>query len=421
MGVLLLGKTSTMFCQFTLLILFLLSSVIVSPEDSRPEIAASVIELQLPSPALYIAGLSSRGSYVVARTNQYLFSPESSAQYQGSELHVWDLQNVETVDRITSLLPAASVELNDDYSERGGADYVISPDESSVAVQLENELLVLTLPELEVYKSMSTTGWGDLSWSLDGHLLGAVYESEILAWDIENEIVHRHELESISNPLLVALETGWLLDNYSNDNDLAFVFCDSLLEQCQSYEFEDSRLYPVVATLDGHTILTTRGHPAALGGIDVGVWQFQEDAEYDLVKELPQPEPGICPASFSPTGRYLTSDCYDAIWDFELLTMLHTLEGFQHPVWLPDEEYFLSLDARDALSTKLALYQIGQQEPLDELVFSSISELNWLNLINDNIEMVTHSLGGSVMIDQDGQLVLVDLGWIALIVPIIYS
>lgn len=148
---------------------------------------------------------------------------------------------------------------------------------------------------------------------------------------------------------------------------------------------------------------------------EIGIWHRQADNQYVLDETFPR---DVCePSNFSPDSHYLVVYCDDSrawqIWDFETLEVISSIAAASTPPsWLPDSQHLVALE-RGAWN--LILYEAGNSEPLEVLHLPSIAGFenlqDWVDGERFSIESIS----------ADGKLVLINLGWASILVPIVYE
>jgi WD40 repeat protein len=423
-----------------LLILCLLAFV-MGADDPAPHFGDGIIILQLQDLTEYTERpvplwpeISPLGNYVIARTKEHRRPYGNPLSPSSSTIYLWDIQDTSFNDGETAFVfPTVSYEL----PESTARYFVISPDDQLIAIDLDSEIWILTLPNFELQSRIPTYRQSSNSlapslfqWSSDGRLLGRISLPDLIVWDVETEEIYRHTLDEYTHTRLTALESGWLIGNRGEDtNDLAFGFCDQYLEQCNNYEFANSE-YPIVSQ-DGRTILTRSNQATNNPGYwEVGVWTYQEDDMYELVDILQSDVTRCKMREFSPSGRYLfSSECGQTIWEFDSLTPIHQFGSATyiiHPYWLLGEGYFVTADLHNSPYNTLEMYRLGQQEFIDEFDAASIEEFD---LIEHVIEETMYEfdepndidLGGSLQMDDNRRFAMISIRWLLFLVPIEYE
>jgi hypothetical protein len=364
----------------------------------------------------FTALLSPQGNFGVAAIDRLQLSNlYTYPDYTGTTLYIWNLNKTLPVEAVTLLDPSYSADVS---TEREGPAFAVSPDERFIAIQLENELRILTFPALQFHTAISTyprlSRNEGLGWSSDSRYVGAIFEMQLVVWDATRDETYVRQLDylvraSYSYPILKALENGLIIDYFAEQPDITFAFCDWKLIECLSYDYHDGRF--AIATQAGSTILTQSQHPAS-----VGVWQFQASGQYELAYTLdlnPRSEPSV----FSSTGKFLylrgnssPEGTGGEIWDFGSWTRLQEVFNRQ-PVWLPGDEFFVTMML--PYQSNLLLYRSGQATPLDLIDLSLIPELDRDELRFGEDYHIT--------VDRNGRWSLIDVGWAAVVVPIVYA
>jgi hypothetical protein len=395
------------------LLIVAIGQIISADMTNTPHLGSGVVLLQVTEPSedtepTFFSELSSWGNFVVSRIDHY-----ERGVYTNSSLDAWDMQQWAINDGLTRPQPTTTASID---TAPLPPDFAISPDERYVAIQVGNELQILSLPALNSYFAISSDSdqvrdLNVVSWSPDSQYVGALFTHEIVVWEVETDNVYRQAIEYLPIDssyyqfmILNSISQGWLIHQFYSHPSLAFIFCDWLLTSCQSYEFTNTDR--VVAMPDGSVILTQHTMPPTADGA-VGVWIRQESGGYILQEETLDSE--VCPTQFSPSGLYLYSYWSEQILNFNDLTPLNRVVSFRAPIWLPQESHFVSL----TLTLSLNLYQLDDDDPLQTLdLLSSYQEI---------LEGLLHSEALTIAINQVGDWILVDLGHASILVPITYE
>ncbi len=313
--------------------------------------------------------------------------------------------------------PISNIALETDFQSRIPT-HKISPDEQFVAIQITDEILLLSLPDLEQVDSIQTPGWANwsLGWSPDSRFLGAAYSPALLVWDVESDTVFHREFGFESGIWeIVPFSMGWILGRFLEDEP-AFVVCDYNLTNCSMYEYEDHCRF-ISISYEGGVILVERQTP---NGIIAGLWTRQTNGAYVLSREISRPELRICYFSeLSLTGAFLYHSSAGTVWDIETMTVLHQLDRPRFPIWFLGDDYFITVGAP---SSTFLLHRTGQQEPIDELQPYTLSAPNLNQLLEEaEGELPVLDFAPQLTVDKQGRFVLVNMGYTILVIPIEYK
>ena len=387
----------------------------ISPDLSELHFGKNIILFRFEDEFLE-ARLSSNGSYVfgygvVFNEGNYLNGHENLAN-----LYLWDIRKLdqENVSIAPEAISSVTRLTTEEYYGRG----IFSPNADRLAFRIGAKLEILTVPELQEIKSLdlssnipTSQGW---AWSDDGKLLAALSSTDATIWQIDTDRIETHPFENSGQySALSYFDTGWLLKGNLNQSTL-FEICTQFVESCAVYKYSNTAWYET-ASSHAKIILAAVNYVIDDMTLEIGVWRRQVDDQYVLTETLPR---DICrPRNFSPDNRYLVVYCYDSrawqIWDFATLEVMSSIAtASTKPFWLPDSQHLVALE-RGAWN--LILYEAGNSEPLEILHLPSIAGFenlqDWVDGERFSIESIS----------ADGKLVLINLGWASILVPIVYE
>jgi WD40 repeat protein len=405
---------------FSLLLLSLLVFV-TAADDSVPHFGDGVIILPL-SDILDIDGLDNEHKYELwnshvelsANGNFVLFHWRGWREFEHSS-HLWDLRDIDV---------GAPIELQPSVSSspiRYPTGFAFSPDDKFVIIKDGIDILLYTLPDLRLRKSTYLYGTAYSSvLSNDNNLFATTIigeSSNVVVWDIVNDLLYSQEINCSSWRCQVsAMFVGdglLVLPYYPRHFDWDFMFCDAILTYCEEYMVPQEYGLGYVtsymrASPHGETILSVLSSEDNSTRI-TRVWSY-ENGSYVLEEEPFAIDGLVFPSYLSPSGQYLISHLEKewTVWDFETQTQVQTLSRIRPLLWLPDEDYFVTLEE----GTVLRLYQLGQNEPIEELDLASIYPIEYEDIPDVSI---VHS------ISQDGRKVLSQFGSVLFVIPIEYE
>jgi hypothetical protein len=165
----------------------------------------------------------------------------------------------------------------------------------------------------------------------------------------------------------------------------------------------------VLPAPDGTLILS---QPSCSDGELVTLWRQDRQGRYvidSLSADIANPR------AFSPDSRYLLTrpDCVSqwAVWDVDRLALVQKVERYARPVWLDGGHFAIFDESRLILS----LYAVGRDAPVDVLELPSVPGLESAQ------RWVSPQSPGVAGVSADGTRVLVNLGWAALVVGVMYG
>jgi hypothetical protein len=343
-------------------------------------------------------------------------------------LHLWDVGALDPegsaleLEPVHDFAPGAHLGRTAFFSD---GNLAFSPDNTLLAVLLPDEILLLTVPDLEIYDTQPIDVpdlplFNTLVWSLDGMLLTAGYshdyaESTVLVWDLSADQLYDYRGETWGHTITLFAD-GWTFGLHDS-----FAVCTARLENCDIQPIEGQVLAvdpfrrQIITGNDRNgttTIAWTRGAD--------GVWTADE-AAYDYL--------GIScvPTGFSPGGRYVVGMCWPTsgnppyphwmVWDAEqqFLPFDTSASDIRPPVWLGDTGYFVNGGGGEL------------RHPLN----------GWLDLLPDLYEIEGlaedsleatiekfapyHEVWGVRGASDNGRRFLLVVGGTALVIPVIYK
>jgi WD40 repeat protein len=337
-----------------------------------------------------------------------------------SQIHLWVTDQIDPSGSFTYPPPTFSVSL--DFLDPQYGDTAIqealafSSDEQYLALQTQSEVVLFSMPELLPYKSISAvnnpTSFGRLSWSSDSSLVAALLSDAILVWEFSADHVYRYEL---THPFdeLTRFGDEWLLwtEHGTDVNPTDFMICTRLLERCEAYTTPDVTPRRVFAVdPNNQVVLTLRRYSDDV--LVIGAWTHQEEGTC-VLDDIPFNgiENRFLPTGFSPTGQYIAgrriSNSQITIWNFETLALINETMGYENPIWLGSDEFFIT----NGLDLKL--YQLNVNDPLDRLNLFNIR-------IAEDIEPFAEP-NRTQAASFDGRWILHNESLYSLLIPIVYE
>jgi hypothetical protein len=393
-------------------------------ETKTPRFGEGIVILQIPGRFLTNLIVSPDGDYVFVTgnlINQQMREQGYAMSWSmiSARQYIWRIYDSSFGNGLIYQRPNWEFTIDETIMEPAAA---FSPDGRYLATRSGTRMQLFAAPDwLEVDSVTLTTFFdnpdidgGRLRWSPDSDLLAAFDSTGIVVWDTkENAIKHHplpvgHEWDRI-----VPVATGWIVEFPVPITPTNFASCDWLLETCAEYTFLDDNLFPQVVSEDGVYVLTADSKIEGLG-----VWQRQANGQYEL--EMRDTPPDFQrPFSFDPTGRYLLSAQEPqpwlswAIWDFATFAEVSKIPPRIHePIWLPDGEHLIAFERWPELVVKL--YQVGKDTPLQEVNLTNFSEIKRFadKIIFDSV---------SFHLSENGEKLVINLNWAALVIPIEYE
>jgi WD40 repeat protein len=402
-----------------------------SQESQTPRFGSGIVILEVSERSstqfLYEPNLSPTGEFVFANSASFdIRDPGRSTLWRpnvflGGIQILWDIWGLDRDGYPTYLDPMREEELIEwPYIEsfvgtERGPIRAFSPDGRYVAMKSYTDVSIFTIPELEMYRNLPFATdvrmdryWDDsLKWSPDGQLLATLVDNEIIVWDVENDVVERHKLR-YNYETLTSFEDGWFglyIGNPSREEANSFFACDVWLHECQEHNIRPNS--KAFITLDGEIVLED------LLWDSIDFWYRQNDGQYQK-GERSVSEINIRPLVFSPDGQYIAYWEDGAVREFPSLDVFFTIREWQRIAWLPDGQHLVTFFPFDLT---MELYELGNEEPIDRLDFTEIFSEEQI------AEWYEHNIITSQTLDvsNDGRWVLVNFGFAALVVPIVYE
>ncbi len=386
--------------------------------DTQPRFGSEIIVLGFADNQLLShPDLSPDGAFVFAHATAYS-RRDSRYSFISAKQYLWDLGETGAGAEVRYLLPARQLRVDETEFGHGHA---FSPNGQYLALGTPKDLQILTLPDLDLYRSAPVIvnidyPWIDhLSWSADSQYVATLMNNDILVWGVVANQLLRHALDwQYSN--VSAIGTGWFgqyRDSFGEEEGGFFV-CTLRLESCIDYRLPT----PLIAASSqaGDLFLTTTGDFFSNVGASIQLWQRQDSSNYQMEDmELTTREVG-CPRRFSADDRYLALACSFNVWtirEFPSFELVHSFPDNERPNWLAGNDYLVSFDP---FKLSLSLYRLGSDEPLDTINLIERLGEDVRDLLDS--EAVTSQLPD---VSADGRRVLITLGWAALVIPIEYS
>lgn len=370
----------------------------------------------------FYGSLSPNGRYVVGAGGHNSLIPPNK------HLFAWDLSAVGVDDPPRVVEPVASRLFADfGFTEEVGFSsrrLAISPDSATAAVVLDTTVYVLNLPDLSTRETYLLPDnlpdlWSMVKWSADGTLLAAVYtdwsETSIIVIEPDTGTLHRFDTANIADAGLTTFKDGWLVCGGK-----VFVLCTGRLESCTEYPLM-SRCGITYDPRNDALITTSGSHAApALAWTGPDFASLTPDARLYAALE------GLgTPTSFSPSGQYITMMYFQHyipqyahwwLWDVDQHTMLHEVGAIRAPVWLGVDNYFLHGGGQN-------LGHPTTEEWIDALpsLFDIAFETGDSDTYHIALYQVFHEHIGVNSVATDGTRYLLTLGWVAIVVPVIYE
>lgn len=354
--------------------------------------------------------ISRTGTIVAAIANRRLNSEKATS------LYIWHLNAADPQGEFSSPAPTSSL-LLDSSDDFPAVSIALSPDEKFLALWFKTLIQLLSVPDLNVIKTIPTTTEPTdlgLAWTSDSNKLAISEEAELVLWNIQADSVRHYPLTG--NHLLVPFGEEWLLTPVTtHDGSELFTICSQELEKCTSYGYpgELGALSP-----DGK-IIVTRRYTAADTWV-FGVWARQANGKYTLTEGMFDEQLVVSPDAFSPSGQYLFLNTRSGseIWDFTTAVPIQTwpynrqsLELVDDLAWLANDEFFVTLENHN-FKEELVLYCTGQKTPLDTLNLDDIVKAQGTSIDGE--------LFGIKKVSEDGHWVAIGIGPAVLMIPVVY-
>ena len=340
-------------------------------------------------------------------------------------IYVWDVSPPVPQSGVAQITPAQRASLRPllrDHKAFYNALIAFSPDERYLAVVDDVSIKLLTVPALQETRAISVNSLPLLSqpaWSSDSQLLASVANegTELIVWNTQTNTTYRRTFDATYSRSVSYVNGEWILTAISGSvqHPSAFAVCTRLLEQCTSY------FYPGI--IDS---IASKANVLASHRVDeqnryvAGVWVQQDDGAYLLNEERLQSGHTLCqqPRSLSPEGQYLFCDGANGeslVWDLDRDEVIQQLAA---PSWSPfwaGENILVTKSFSQNNGLLLNLHRIGQgnKVPVNQLDFDQIDFPGLYDLI-DPERFTPMAVGGN-------GLMLVSLGYGALLIPIMYE
>lgn len=390
-----------------IIIVLLLTSVLFAQGQNTPRIANQG-SIFIEDRMLVQAKLTSDGEYIaaIAQTNDL--------KLLATDIYLWDAQNV----ILGHNEPIKSIEL----AWETHVDIAFSGDGNYLAVRQDSKLTIYSVPQLEPYRVMeleaypingvatsNTVAWSTTDlWVMTIDQLG----KQVIAWNImtDERKVYDTSYEFVLDsgrskwlPQIQSVNNLWLITDFLDISETIshmFIVCNRELIQCNNHNADSGAISSFTSDLDYFVMGFRRGKNL--------IWQMISDLRFDIVEE------SDFAFSISPKGQYLFEQCVEGIenriTDFNTREIIHTIRydnknTFCHssflntPVWFLNENNFIMLD----LFTGLKLYEVGIDEPIQELTFpplpegvSGFGELTRLPIINEEASMILTNMTGFI-------------------------
>lgn len=416
---------------YRLVILYTLTFSLVSiaiasqiSEGKTPAFGSPILLLdvqdQFDSPPSSILRLSPRGNYVFAQVEPFSFDEFASIEVGNPRQYLWDLGQISTDESVLVPVPIKTLSLD---VVRADPAFAFSPDEQHLAFLADNELLIMSIPELEIIHSiplpdrdtysrnLPSGPLQTLAWSQDGNTIAFLADSEVFAWEMPTNSLHQYSLGYAPNfGRITHMAFGWVIRPLTSVDNITI--CDWELSRCNTYD--TPMLGGFIISQDGSVMLTHRvGYPES-----INTWIRQQDGKYAQVSVTEiSSDVNLTPGDLSQDGEYMLT--FGNRWNVRELGTLDSVNQFDafDAMWLPDNNYIVALDWKslpDRLT--LTIYEVGVREPINTLELLDVPSLD----IRDDPGFFLEWLDIE-SINQDGTRVLINLGYASLIIPITYN
>jgi WD40 repeat protein len=372
--------------------------------------------------------MSLSGRYIVGRTRI-----EQSGTLFFSNLYVWDTSDFNIAGQVIFPEPQTTLALNQTNYR---ADFAISPNDTYLALLTNNALQLLTLPDLEFSREIPTVSGvrmsvGLISWSTDGNTVAFLTEraTDMVFWniDIDETFTVSLDVQPFPNWLtvetnLVATAHGWIIRNFYQHPEIAFIYC-SLEGECIQSIIDDSLItetFQDFATISSQTIIADRSTTILtnIRAIDDNRWEvghrvivWRYDGRYEVSSLLPEISIAYCPYRVSPMATYFYSvycGTQDAIWNTNTMEIQRFM-SFE-PTWLSNDTFFATLNE----DFVFLLGRVDEDGMIDSLTIASIPDI-------DRNELTFNEKSGIQGVGANGRRVLITLGGIAAVISVEYK
>lgn len=272
------------------------------------------------------------------------------------------------------------------------------------------EILAPFMPEI---LPVSSPYYSYLVKSPSGVDLATFGDESFWVWDIVAQETYSIRLPSnVLRTEIVATQTGWLLRLSPDETPPSFIFCSLHLEECNYYE--QPYHFALTASPDGQLIFSAYAGTTSIESY--AIWYREEDDEYEIQTEYERDSYpinqglGLCNLHINSSSTYLSSLCERQleIWDINLTAIEQGVDDVVMRSWLPDGVHFVALFYNPL---RLQLYELGNDEPLDEFLVSDFSDVEGI--------IRTGDIDETLIVSESGNVVLLNQGSVALLIPII--
>jgi hypothetical protein len=393
----------------------LLMALLAAPataQETAARFGRDIVVLRLGDNDLLFPYLSPDGGYVGAHVASFADGVAEADSMLSAREVVWQLPDPSGKQVSGLVAPSGEVRVDATLS---GPLYAFSRDGEFLALRLDTQLLVYRLPALEPLLALpmpSLTigedlsplqdGWSAMSWASNQSRLAALAGNELVVWQLSTPGIERFPLGG-AYWAMTSTDAGWVLESPDG-----FAVCRFDIGTCDESGFSQYA-EDVLPAPDGTLILS---QPSCSDGELVTLWRQDRQGRYvidSLSADIANPR------AFSPDSRYLLTrpDCVSqwAVWDVDRLALVQKVERYARPVWLDGGHFAIFDESRLILS----LYAVGRDAPVDVLELPSVPGLESAQ------RWVSPQSPGVAGVSADGTRVLVNLGWAALVVGVMYG
>jgi hypothetical protein len=342
----------------------------------------------------------------------YSFSTASYSHLPEVKQYLWNIESNSLTQSLTIFEPVRTITtaLIDD------ADYPLfqlSPNGYFLASVKANLLEIQEFPSLEINQAFPNLNIGSLQWTWDSQQLFYTINSNIYILDVGTGQTIEADVDWIEPDCfnyclgdIVAIDRGWA---FSRSTD--FMVCTQNMNECNQYKTDDQLFGNVTISPHGDLILRDFWSPNEQSANGYEIWERVDDTSYGMISFIPNDQRS-CACSFSPTLQYivvLRSGTYK-FYRYPQLEFVQELENIDEIEWLPDGEHLITFDGS---LNKIYLYKIGIANPLDTIDLTELPRTdsrihkNWFPTVNVEIE-----------VSSSGSIIMLNLGWGALIISI---
>lgn len=408
-----------------MLFCFSLLSVTVVNAEQSVHFSSEIIVLKTFPKALDNAAISPDGNFVFTNVDRIEVEDATGAIMVLDNIPtLWDLREFRNEMGVVKVNPWKTF---DNWSKAANG---FSPNNKYLGMKTSAELQIFTLPDMQLLQSIPANLSYDiasdyLSWSPDSRFLASWIDGAVIVWNVEKNIVYRYPL-NYKMATIKYIENGWFIqtmDRYFFDSRSidAFIICRVQLEKCDTYE-QPNDVETITVSPNGQTILITKADRKSTSITrSLEIWQHGSDDIYRQTTKQPlDPKPYNSPTCFYPSlfsrdSQYIVSLCgYANIWQLGQKTPLQSIPDTERLVWLPNNEYFITLDWSTLLT--LRLFKVGTTQPIDTLNLKTV-----LGLEDINSWLIGFNKAPELIINQKGNNLLFNLGFAALVIPIEYQ